>query len=189
MKLLFDFFPILLFFFTYKLYGLYAATGVAVVASFIQVGLFRIKYNRFDSMQLISLAIITVLGGATLFLQNPWFIKWKPTGIYWLASIVFYFSSIFSSTPLIKRMMGSNIKLKDNIWVRLNYAWGTFFFLMGFLNIYIAYYYSTDTWVNFKLFGGLGLTMIFVFIQALWLTKHIDDGSLKSSSSGDSTRS
>ncbi|WP_367605663.1 septation protein A [Legionella sp. W05-934-2] len=188
MKLLFDFFPIILFFLTYKLYGIYAATGIAVIASFIQVALFRIKYNRFDTMQLVSLAIIALLGGATLYLQNPWFIKWKPTGIYWLASIVFFFSSLFNTTPLIKKMMGSNIKLKDGIWLRLNYAWGVFFLLMGALNLYIAFYYSTDTWVNFKLFGGLGLTLLFVFIQALWLTRHLDDRSFRPTSSRDSTR-
>lgn len=188
MKLLFDFFPIILFFIVYKLFGIFTATATAVAASFIQVVIFRIKYNRFDSMQLVSLAIITVLGGATLFLQNPWFIKWKPTGIYWLASIVFIFSSFFNHTPLIKKMMGTNIQLKDNIWLRLNYAWGIFFFFMGTLNLYVAYSFSTDTWVNFKLFGGLGLTLIFVFIQALWLTKHIDERSVNSSSNRDSTR-
>ncbi len=188
MKLLFDFFPILLFFIIYKFFGIYAATGTGIIASFIQVGIFRIKYNRFDTMQLISLAIITILGGATLYLQNPWFIKWKPTGIYWLASLVFLTSSFFKGAPLIKRMMGSNINLNDRIWLRLNSAWGIFFFLMGALNLYVAYFFSTDIWVNFKLFGGLGLTLIFVFIQALWLTKHADERSLDSSSRRNSTR-
>lgn len=188
MKLLFDFFPILLFFVTYKLFGLYVATGTGVIASFIQVAIFRIKYNRFDKMQLISLAMITILGSATLYLQNPWFIKWKPTGIYWLASLVFFSSSFFKGTPLIKRMMGNNINLKDIVWRRLNYGWALFFFLMGGLNLYIAYFFSTDIWVDFKLFGGIGLTIVFVFVQALWLTRHADERALNSSSRRNSTR-
>lgn len=178
MKLLFDFFPILLFFICYKLFGIYNATAVAMVASAVQVLFHRIKYQRYEKMHLISLAIIVVLGGATLFFHNPWFIKWKPTGIYWLSSLVFISSTYIGKKPLIQKMMDGNIVLPDRIWRRLNLAWGAFFIMMGSLNLYVAYNYSTDIWVNFKLFGGAGFTLLFIFIQAIYLTRHIVDKEL-----------
>ena len=173
MKLLFDFFPIIVFFICYKVFDIYVATGVAMVASLVQVIIYRLKTQRFEKMHLISLAMILVLGGATLFFKNPWFIKWKPTGLYWLASIVFFSSTFIGKSPIIKRMMENNINLPHKIWSRLNIAWSLFFLLMGSLNLYVAYSYSTDIWVNFKLFGGAGLTLIFIFLQALYLTRHV----------------
>lgn len=178
MKLLFDFFPIVLFFIVFKLYGIYTATAVAMIASVSQVALFRLKFQRYDKTQLISLGIIIVLGGATLFFHNPWFIKWKPTGIYWLTAIVFMTSSFIGSKPLIQKMMEANVTLPSSIWHKLNAAWSLFFIIMGALNIYVAYHYDTDAWVNFKLFGGLGLTLLFVLIQAFYLTKHMDEKKL-----------
>jgi intracellular septation protein len=175
MKLLFDFFPIVLFFIVYKLYGIYTATAVAMIASLSQVALYRLKFQRYEKTQLISLVIIMVLGGATLFFHNPWFIKWKPTGLYWLSAIVFFTSSFVGSKPLIQKMMDSNVTLASKIWHRLNVAWSLFFIVMGALNLYVAYNYDTDAWVNFKLFGGVGLTLLFVLIQALYLTKHMDE--------------
>jgi len=173
MKLLFDFFPILLFFICYKFYGIYVATAVAMLAALTQVIFHRIKTQRYEKMHLISLGLIMVLGGATLFFHNPWFIKWKPTGIYWLSSIVFLGSSFIGKKPLVQKMMDANIQLPTKIWHRLNYAWAGFFVMMGFLNIYVAYNYDTDFWVNFKLFGGAGFTLLFVFLQALYLTRHV----------------
>ena len=173
MKLLFDFFPILLFFICYKLFGIYYATAVAMIASVFQVVFFRIKHQHFEKMHVISLVLILVLGGATLFLHDPWFIKWKPTGVYWLTAIVLLGSRLFSSKTLTQKMMENNINLPLPIWHRLNYAWVSFFIFMGILNLYVATHYSTDTWVNFKLFGGVGITFTFVLLQALYLSRHM----------------
>lgn len=173
MKLLFDFFPIVLFFIGYKLFGIYTATLIAIIASFVQVIFYRLVYHRFEKMQIISLAIVTVLGGATLFFHDPVFIKWKPTGIYWLAALLFVLSPLLIKRPLIQKIMEKNIQLPTKIWYRLNYLWALFFIIMGSANVYVAYYYSLDAWVNFKLFGCLGLTLLFVFLQAFYLAKHI----------------
>jgi intracellular septation protein len=175
MKLLFDFFPIVLFFIVYKFFGIYTATAVAMIASLSQVALYRLKFQHYEKMHLFSLAIIMLLGGATLFFQNPWFIKWKPTGIYWLSALVFFSSSYIGSKPLIQKMMETNINLTTKIWYRLNLAWTLFFIVMGALNLYVAYHYDADVWVNFKLFGGVGFTLLFVLIQAFYLTKHTDE--------------
>lgn len=188
MKLLFDFFPIVLFFISYKLFGIYNATAIAMVASLLQVLLYRLKYKHYEKMHLFSLIIIFLLGGATLFFHNPWFIKWKPTGIYWLTALIFLTAPLITQTPLIQKIMGANIKLPNRIWNYLNFAWALFFILMGSANLYVAYYYSTDTWVNFKLFGGVGFTLLFVFIQALCLTKYIIDKDGRSTTSKHSSR-
>ena len=172
MKLLFDFFPIVLFFIFYKIWGIYIATGIAMVASLLQVIMHRLHYQKYEKLHLVSLVLILILGGATLFFHNVWFIKWKPTGIYWLSSLVFLYTSCFSEITLIQKMMGNNVQLPALIWKRLNMAWATYFFCMGSINVYVAYYYDTDVWVNFKLFGGVGCMLVFVFLQALYLTKH-----------------
>jgi intracellular septation protein len=173
MKLLFDFFPILIFFVCYKWFGIYVATGIAMGASVFQVVYHRIKNQRYENMHVISLCLVMTLGGATLFFHNPWFIKCKPTGIYWLMSLVFLGSTFIGKKPLVQKMMDSSIKLPMKIWYRLNNAWAGFFIVMGGLNLYVAYTFDTDFWVNFKLFGGAGFTLLFVLIQALYLAKHI----------------
>lgn len=172
MKLLFDFFPVLLFFISYKVLGIYYATAVAMVASLVQVVFYRLKNQRYEKIHLIGLALILVLGTATLCFHNPWFIKWKPTGMYWLASLVFIASSYVGQKPLIQKMMDGNIHLPAKIWHRLNHAWAIYFILMGGINLYVAYSYSTNTWVNFKLFGGVGFTVLFIFLQAIYLMRH-----------------
>lgn len=179
MKLLFDFFPILIFFICYKIFGIYSATAVAMLASLAQVIFHRIKHQRYEKMHLISMSLIFVLGGATLFFHNPWFIKWKPTGIYWLSSLLFIGSSFIGQKTIIQKMMEGNVSLPSKIWGRLNMAWAIFFILMGTLNLYVAYFYDTDFWVNFKLFGGVGFTLLFVFLQAIYLTRHIVEDSLE----------
>jgi intracellular septation protein len=173
MKLLFDLFPVLIFFVCFKLFGIYVATAVAMIASLLQVIFHRLQHQRYEKMHLISMSLILVLGGATLFFHNPWFIKWKPTAIYWLSSLVFLGSSFIGKKPVIQKMMEGNIQLPPMIWHRLNLAWSMFFVLMGAVNIYVAYYYTTETWVNFKLFGGAGLTLLFVFLQSIYLTRHV----------------
>jgi intracellular septation protein len=174
MKLLFDFFPILIFFAGYKLFDIYIATLLAMLASFALVVFYRLKHQRYEKMQVISLILIAILGGSTLFFHNPWFIKWKPTGIYWLSALVFLGSAFIAKKPLIQTMMEQNICLPTKIWYRLNTAWVIFFLLMGLVNLYVAYNYTTDFWVNFKLLGGVGFTLLFVCIQAFFLSKHMD---------------
>lgn len=173
MKLLFDIFPIILFFIFYKLYGIYTATAAAMAASLIQVVIFRIKEQRYEKMHLISLALIFFLGSATLFFHNPSFIKLKPTGIYWLSALAFLGSSFIGKKTLIQKMIDGNISLPPQIWSRLNYSWAAFFILMGIINLYVAQHYNTDIWVNFKLFGGAGMTLLFVFLQSIYLTRHV----------------
>ena len=173
MKLLFDFFPILIFFVCFKCFGIYAATAAAMLASLGQVIFHRLKHQRYEKMHLISMLLIMVLGGATLFFHNPWFIKWKPTGIYWLSSLVFLGSALIGKKTLIQKMMEGNINLPFRIWGRLNTAGALFFIVMGTANIYVAYNYDTDVWVNFKFFGGAGFTLLFVFFQSIYLTRHI----------------
>lgn len=175
MKLLFDLFPILLFFIGYKFFGLYTATSIAMAASLIQVLFYRLKHQRYEKMHLISLGLILVLGSATLIFHNPWFIKWKPTAIYWLSAFVFLCSTWIGKKTLIEKMMDGNISLPKVIWYRLNYGWTLFFLFMGALNLYVAYSFSTDIWVNFKLFGGAGLTLLFIFIQAIYLSRHLEN--------------
>lgn len=179
MKLLFDFFPIVIFFVCYKYFGIYVATAVAMLASLMQVLFFRLKHQRYEKMHLISFALVMVLGSATLFFHNPWFIKWKPTGIYWLSSMIFFGSAFIGEKTITQKMMGSNISLPPKIWARLNMAWAIFFIIMGALNLYVAYNYNTDAWVNFKLFGGAGITLVFVFLQAIYLTQHLIEKDIK----------
>ena len=148
------------------------ATASAMAASVAQVLFFRLKHQHYEKIHLASMALILLLGGATLFFHNPWFIKWKPTGIYWLSALIFLGSNHIGTKPVIQRMMEGNVSLPAKIWRRLNYAWAVYFLIMGALNLYVAYSFTTDLWVNFKLFGGMGCMLLFVFIQALYLAKH-----------------
>ena len=174
MKLLFDFFPILLFFVGYKLYGIYVATGVAIAASILQVAAYWFKHRKFENMHLITMVLIIVLGGATLFLRNEMFIKWKPTAINWAFAVAFLGSHFIGKKLLIQRMMDGNISLPTEIWQKLNFSWIAFFILIGIANLFVVYNFDTDTWVNFKLFGVLGLTFIFVIIQAAYMTRYVE---------------
>lgn len=173
MKLLFDFLPIFLFFIAYKLYDIYTATIVAIVASCLQVAFFWIKYRRVETMHIITMVLIVVLGGATLIFKDETFIKWKPTGVNWMFGIAFLVSQFIGKKTILERMMGTSIKLPAQIWTRLNTAWALFFIFLGFINLYVAYNYDTDTWVNFKLFGMMGLTIIFIILQSVYLSRHI----------------
>ncbi len=176
MKFLYDFFPILLFFIAYKTQGIYVATAVAIVASIIQVGYMWFKNRRVETMHLVTLGLIVVLGGATLIFQDEDFIKWKPTIVNWAFALAFLGSQFIGKKPFVRRIMESNITLKDEaIWSRLNTIWAAFFVAMGVVNLYVAFNYDTDTWVNFKLFGMMGLTLLFVVLQGVYLVKHIEN--------------
>lgn len=178
MKLLFDFFPILLFFITFKLYeepteGVLAATAVAIVASFIQVSVSWLRNRRIENMHLVTLALIVVFGGATLVLKEEIFIKWKPTAVNWLFAMVFLASEFIGRKNLVRRMMENSIELPEAVWGKLNLSWVAFFVFLGAANLYVVYNFDTDTWVNFKLFGLLGLTVAFVALQSLYLIRHM----------------
>ena len=173
MKLLYDFFPIIIFFIVFKLYGIYAATISAIIISLIQVVVYWLKYRKFEKMQVITLLLIIIFGGATLIFHKPIFIKWKVSIINWLFAIAFLGSQWFGQKNLVQRMLEEKISLPNQVWQRLNLFWVIYFLVLGLVNIYVVYHFSTNTWVNFKLFGILGLTLVFVIIQAIYLGKHV----------------
>ena len=175
MKFLFDFFPILLFFIAYKFGGIYVATGVAIAASFVQIGWVMARGKKVEPMMWISLAIIVFFGGATLLLHNETFIKWKPTVLYWLFAVILLGGAWLFKKNFIRVMMEKQVSLPDSVWNNLNLSWAAFFVIMGVANLYVAYNFSTDDWVNFKLFGTTGMMLVFVVIQSFMLSKHIQD--------------
>jgi intracellular septation protein len=179
MKFLFDLFPIILFFIAFKLQGIYVATAVAIAASFGQIGWLWLRGRKIDVMLWVSLAIVVVFGSATLLLHDETFIKWKPTVLYWMFASVLSGSALFFRKNLIRTMLGEQVHMPDPAWTKLNFSWAGFFACMGLLNLYVAFNYPTDTWVNFKLFGGMGLMLVFAVLQALMLAKHMEDGPAK----------
>lgn len=216
MKLLVDFFPIILFFVAYKIQGIYWATGVAILAAAIQVGWLWWRHRRVENMHLATLALLVVFGGLTIALHDPIFVMWKPTIVNWLFALVFLGSQWVGERTLIERMMSHAIEVPSNIWRRLNLGWSAFFFASGLANLYVVYAWSgfyqareslvdatgnteidlatcadqfsgdlltlcnsahasEEVWVNFKLFGMMGLTILFVIAQAFYLARHIKD--------------
>jgi intracellular septation protein len=175
MKFLFDVFPVVLFFVAFKLYDIYVATAVAIAATVVQVSWLKLRGRRVDLMLWASLAIIGVFGGATLLLQDETFIKWKPTVLYWLFGAVLAGGMLGFRKNLIRTLLAEQMRLPDPVWARLNWSWVAFFAFMGAANLYVAYNYSTDLWVNFKLFGGIGLMLAFVVAQSLVLAKYLQD--------------
>jgi len=202
MKILLDFLPILLFFGTFKFaerdaqaaadfatrhFGFLVnggvvgptegpvllATLVVIVATTAQIGVLLLRGRKVDLMLWISLALVVVLGGATVWFHNETFIKWKPSMLYWAMGLAFWISQAFFRKNLLQVLMGEQLELPASVWQRLNFAWIAFFGLMGLLNLYVAYSFSTDTWVNFKLFGGLGLMLLFTLAQGVYLSRHM----------------
>lgn len=189
MKFLFDIFPVLLFFLAFKIWGIYTATAVAIAATILQVGWSWARHRKVDNMLWASLAIIVVFGGATLWLHDDTFIKWKPTVLYWLFGSILLGSDLFFRRNLIRAMMDKQIALPDPVWQKLNLSWIVFFALMGAANLYVAFPFAesfcasevsakaaceNDVWVNFKVFGGIGLMLVFVVVQGLMLSRHIE---------------
>lgn len=174
MKLLFDFFPVLLFFAAYKLADIYVATTVLIAASAVQTLAHRWLKGRFEKTHLLTLLLVALFGGATLAFHDETFIKWKPTVINWLLAAVFLGSQFVGEKNLIARMVGEKIEAPALVWQRLNAAWVVFFVLLGLLNLYVAFTFDTATWVDFKLFGLMGLTLAFVIGQSIFLMKHIE---------------
>lgn len=204
MKFLFDMFPVILFFGVFKwgeghadaaqamvgqyLSGLVSggsvgpeqapillATAVAIVATIAQIAYLLIRGRKVDGMLWVSLAIIVVFGGATIYFHNEAFIKWKPTVLYWVFAVVLIGAQLTMGKNLIRLMMKAQIDLPDPVWTRLNLAWAGFFAAMGALNLYIAFNFPTSVWVNFKLFGFMGLMIAFVVAQTMFLSKYIKD--------------
>jgi intracellular septation protein len=180
LNLFYDFIPVLLFFFAFKWYGIYVATVVGIVATALQVLLTVLWKKKLDKKQLITLAVFVVFGGMTLYFHNPIFVKWKPSVIFWVFGAVFLLSHVIGKKPLIQRMMEGMLeenknKLPAQVWKKMNLAWAVFFILLGTINIYIAYNFSTEAWVNFKFYGILGLLFVFSFLQAVWLARYLSN--------------
>jgi intracellular septation protein len=204
MKLLLDFLPILLFFGTFKYtenhrewaaafatqnFGFMVAGGqvgpteapvmlatiVVIIASLAQVVWLKARGQKVDLMLWISLALVVVLGGLTVWLKSETFIKWKPTGLYWAMGLSILVSQYLFGRNLLKVMLGQQLTLPDPVWLRLAWAWIGFFAAMGLINLWVAYNFSTDTWVNFKLFGGIGLMLLFTLAQGLYISRHLPE--------------
>lgn len=175
MKFLFDTFPVILFFAAFKLYDIYVATAVAMAASIVQIGWVWLRHRKVDKMLWVSLGVILVFGSATLLLQDEMFIKWKPTVLYWLFAGTLAIAAAWFKKNLIRSMLGEQVTMPDSVWTKLLVSWIGFFAFMGILNLLVAYNFSTDDWVNFKLFGGIGLMLVFVVLQALLLARYVEE--------------
>jgi len=200
MKLLFDLFPVILFFATFKYYGsnpesaaglvgsllgsavldvkqapILLATIVVIVATMAQIAWVHFRHGKVDRMLWVSLILVTVFGGMTLAFQDEAFIKWKPTILYWVFAATMIFAALVLKKNPVKAMLGEQLALPDPVWGKVNLSWIAFFLFMGALNLIVAFNFSTDTWVSFKLFGGMGLLLLFVLGQGLLLSKYVED--------------
>lgn len=199
MKLLFDLFPVILFFVAYQYGsaqpdqasailaglgvslgsavkpGVFLATVVAMAATLAQLAWSWLRHKKVDGMLWLSFGLIVVFGGATLFLQDENFIKWKPTVLYWLFALALGLGPVLFERNFIRMMMEKQIALPDSVWARLNLGWAAFFTFMGAANLLVAFNFSTDTWVDFKMFGTLGLMILFILLQGFYLSKHMEE--------------
>ena len=181
MKLLFDFFPLILFFGAYKIYDIYVATFAAIAASAAQVLWVWIRTRKVETTHLVTLFVILIFGGMTLAFRDDTFIKWKPTIVNWIFAGIVLGSHFIGSKTVVERLLGGQMKMPAPIWNKVNLSWGLFFLVSGLLNLYVAFYFRpeldeqlrTDFWVNFKVFGLLGLTLAFSIIQMLVVARHI----------------
>lgn len=176
-KLLFDLFPVILFFIAYKVADIYVATAVVIAATFVQIAYIWIKHRKVEKMLWVSLGLVVVFGGATLLLHDENFIKLKLTIFYWVFAAVLLGASVFMGKNLIRSLLTSQGKFEmpDQVWRLLNNLWIGFFTAMGGLNLFIAQNYSTDVWVNFKLFGSMGLMLVFLIAQGFIIAKYIKE--------------
>ncbi len=169
MKILIDFLPIVIFFAVYRLSDIYLATIAIIITMLLQIiyqWLFTIQINR---MLLTSTLLVTIFGGITLLFRNPIFIQWKPTIVNWIFALAFLFTHFFGEKTLIEIMMGKTINLEKKLWKKMNLMWFFNFIFLGAINLYVVYNFSEETWVNFKLFGMLGITFIMAIIQSIWI--------------------
>ncbi|SJM95084.1 putative intracellular septation protein involved in cell division [Crenothrix polyspora] len=175
MKQIFEFFPVLLFFAAYKLYDIYVATMVMIVATLIQVVIDLVLHRKVETMRWITLALVVVMGSATIYLHDEQYLKWKLSIIEWLFGLAFLGSQFIGDKPFVERMMSGSLTLPPAIWKRLNLLWAGFFTGVGFINLYVMYHYSTDDWVNFKTFGVPILMLVFIALQMVFLYKYMPD--------------
>jgi len=176
LNLFYDFIPVLLFFIVFKLYGIYAATVVGMIATAVQVIITALWKRAFDRKQVITLLVFVIFGGMTLYFHDPIFVKWKPSIIFWIFGMVFLLSHFVGKKVMIQRMMENMLEgkqLPPSVWKRMNFSWALFFLILGTVNIGIAYYFSTDAWVNFKFYGILGLLILFSVLQAVCLSRYL----------------
>jgi len=171
-KLLFELFPIVLFFASYQIWGIEIATAVAIVASIVQIVWLKFRKLNVSGMQWFSLAIIVVFGGLTLWLHDPWFIKLKPTILNLGFALVLVIAHLGFRRNFIQSIMGAQVRMDEARWRQLLWAWSAFFVFMAGLNIWVATNFSEATWVQFKLFGFLGLFFAFALAQGFWISRH-----------------
>lgn len=204
MKLLLDFLPLLLFFGTFKFAEAHKewaaafasdhlgflvsggvvgveeapvllATLVVIAATLVQVAVLKLRGRKIDLMLWITLALVVVLGGATVWFHNATFIKWKPSAAFWGMGLALWVSQAIFKKNLLQSMIGGELSLPPTVWQRLNFAWVAFFGLMGLLNLYVAYSFSTSTWATFKVFGVYGLMIAFTVAQVVYLSRYLKD--------------
>jgi len=177
-RFLYDFVPVLLFFAVFHWYGIYSATIVGIIATALQVIVHYLRTKKFEGQQLLTLVVFVVFGGLTLYFHNPLFVKWKPTVIFWIMSAVFLGSGFVGKRSLLQRMLEGGLQgaeLDRRVWRQLNWMWVIFFALLGGINIYVAYHFSTAAWVGFKFYGITGLLLLFCLVQAVFLSRHLSD--------------
>lgn len=183
MRFLFDIFPVVIFFATYKYTDVFTATIAAIGATALQVVWKAIRRQRIDPALWVSFGVVSLFGGATVVLRDDTFIRWKPTVLYWIFATTLIIAKVTFQKNLIKLMMGSELKLEESVWKQLNNAWISFFTAMGCLNLLVAFRnpFCTDAdtclaqWVNFKLFGSIGLMLLFIIGQTVFLARHLDE--------------
>ena len=182
MKLLFDLFPVILFFAAYKFTGenIFVATVAAMVASVAQILWLKLRGRKIEPVLWFSGGLVVVMGAATLYFHNAAFIKWKPTLLYWGFAVMLALGPVLMKRNFIRLLMQEQVKLPDAIWSRLTLAWATFFLVMGGVNLLVAHQFSESTWVNFKLFGTLAATLVFALAQGLYISRFLPEA-------GDST--
>jgi intracellular septation protein len=171
MQFLFDLLPVIAFFVAYKVWDIYVATGVLIVGVLLQTLVSWIRHRKVSGMLLTSAVLVLFFGGLTLLIHDATFIKWKPSIVNWLFAAAFFVSQYTSGPSIIQRMLGENVTLDDASWKKLNLMWVAFFLVAGTLNIIVAYRFDEATWVNFKLFGLMGLTLAFALLQGIWIAR------------------
>jgi intracellular septation protein len=170
-KFLFDLFPIILFFIAFKIYDIFIATAVAIVATLLQIIFVYFKDKKVEKVLLFNGVMITFLGGLTILLQDKMFIMWKPSILYWCFALILLFSNLLLKKNLVQLALGKQIELKNKFWNVINWYTSIFFVLLGFVNLYVAYNFSENAWVNFKLFGITGLLFLFMIFLGLYISK------------------
>jgi intracellular septation protein len=165
-------FPVILFFIAFKFFGIFTATAVTIAATIAQIIYSKIRYGKVEKMLIVSGAIIGILGSITLLLHDKTYIMMKPTALYWVAATLLI-SNLFFKKNLIQQMMANLIDAPTPIWNKLNLVWVAFLVLLGFLNLYVAFNYTENAWVNFKLFGVTGIMFAFFIAQTLALKKYL----------------